>query len=166
MNFYRRFIPGAVNDQAIPNEVLKGPKIKKKTSIVWTEELEQAFNNCKDSLSRPTSLAHPNSTAVVAITTDGSNTAIGAIIQQRIDGHWQPLASLSKKLSTSQKKYSPYDRELLAIYITVKHYRHLLEGRTFIIYEHKPLTYTFNQDPLCSSPRQARHPEFICSVLH
>src|SRR5436190_680699 len=161
-NFYRRFIPGAANDQTMLNEVLKGPKIKKKTAIVWTKELEQAFNNCKDSLSRATLLAHPNPTAEIAVTTDASDTAIGAVIQQHMDGHWQPLAFLSKKLSTSQQKYSPYDRELLAIYITVKHYRHLLEGRTFTIYtDHKPLTYAFNQDPLRSSPRQARHLEFI-----
>lgn len=69
---------------------------------------------------------------------------------------------MSKKFSPAQKRYSPYDRELLAIYSAVKHYRHLLEGRNFTIFtDHKPLIYVFNKDPLRSSPRQARHLEFI-----
>ncbi|KMQ83185.1 gag pol polyprotein [Lasius niger] len=59
-------------------------------------------------------------------------------------------------------KYSPYDRELLAIYSAIKYYRHLLEGRKFTVYtDHKPITYAFRQDPLKSSPRQTRHLEFI-----
>lgn len=69
---------------------------------------------------------------------------------------------MSKKLSPAQRKYSPYDRELLAIYTAVKYYRHLLEGRKFTIYtDHKPLVYAFRQDPLRSSPRQTQHLEFI-----
>jgi len=34
----------------------------------------------------------------------------------------QSLAFLSKKLKDAQKKYSPYDRELLAIYTAIKHF--------------------------------------------
>lgn len=55
---------------------------------------------------------------------------MGAVIQQRIK-EWQPLAFYSKKLSHAQTKYNAYDRELLAIYAAVKHYRHMLEGRIF-----------------------------------
>lgn len=69
---------------------------------------------------------------------------------------------MSKKLSPAQRKYCAYDRELLAIYTAIKYYRHLLEGRKFTIFkDHKPLIYAFKQDPLRSSPRQARHLEFI-----
>jgi len=162
MNFYRRFVPGAARDQAALNEALKGPKTKGKMPITWTSEMEQAFNRCKDSLSQAAILAHPDPGAELAVTTDASNIAIGAVIHQRSDKGWQPLAFFSKKLNNAQVKYSPYDRELLAIYMTIKHFRHLVEGRRFVIYtDHKPLTYAFNQDPLRSSPRQTRHLEFI-----
>lgn len=96
------------------------------------------------------------------MTTDASDTAIGAVVQQQAEQGWQPLAFFSKKLSGAQKKYSPYDRELLAIYTTIKYFRHMLEGRAFTVYtDHKPLIFAFNQDPLRSAPRQARYLEYI-----
>lgn len=162
INFYRRFISGAAKDQAALNDMLKGPKTKGKAPIEWTPEREQAFENCKSSLSRATLLAHPNPEAELTVTTDASDTAVGAVIQQQTMEGWQPLAFLSKKLNNAQMKYSPYDRELLAIYIAIKHYRHMLEGRNFTVYtDHKPITFAFNQDPLRSSPRQARYLEYI-----
>jgi hypothetical protein len=41
---------------------------------------------------------------------------MGAVLQQRVDNAWQPLAFFSKKLNRAQQKYSAYDRELLAVY--------------------------------------------------
>jgi len=162
INFYRRFIPGAAQDQATLNEMTKGSKTKGKKEIQWTTEQEAAFGNCKESLSRATELAHPDPTAELLLTTDASKTAIGAVIEQRNKEGTQPLAFLSKKLKEAQKKYSPYDRELLAIYIAIKHFRHMLEGRCFTIYtDHKPLVYAFNKNQLQTSPRQTRHLEFI-----
>jgi hypothetical protein len=58
----------------------------------------------------------------------------------------QRLAFFSKKLNPAQQKYSAYDRELLAVYEAVKHFRHMLEARHFIIFaDHKPITYGFQQ---------------------
>jgi len=162
INFYRRFIPGAAREQAILNDMLRGPKIKSKTKIDWSTEQELAFKECKDSLGRATELAHSNPKAELILTTNASDTAIGAVIEQIEQKGAQPLAFLSKKINPAQQKYSPYDRELLAIYVAIKHYRHLLEGRQFAVYtDHKPLVYAFNKNQLQSSLRQARHLEFI-----
>lgn len=161
-NFYRRFIPSATQDQAVLNSLLGGPKIKGKTPIEWTEELDAAFERCKESLTRATVLTHPDPSAQLALTTDASDAAMGAVLQQRIDEEWQPLAFFSKKLSTAQTKYSPYDRELLAIYAAVKYFRHMLEGRIFTIFtDHKPIVYAFQQDLSHGSPRQVRHLTYI-----
>lgn len=162
INFYRRFVPGAATGQAPLNDVLRGPKTKGKTAVVWTPQLEQAFQKCKESLAEAALLAHPKTGARITLTTDASDTAMGAVVHQETKGEQQPLAFMSKKLSQAQKKYSPYDRELLAVYTAVRHFRHLLEGRKFTIFtDHKPLVYAFRQDPLRSSPRQARHLDFI-----
>ncbi|GFX34127.1 transposon Ty3-G Gag-Pol polyprotein [Trichonephila clavipes] len=73
----------------------------------------------------------------------------------------EPIAFLSVKLWKSQQKWSTYDRELLAIYTSVKRFRHMLKGRDFIIYiDQKPLIYTFKQNPDKCSPRQWRHLDF------
>ncbi|KAI5752989.1 hypothetical protein M8J77_022490 [Diaphorina citri] len=55
-----------------------------------------------------------------------------------------PMPHSHLKLSTAEKKYGTYDRELLAIYLAVKHFLHVIEGRVFTIYtDHKPLTIAF-----------------------
>ncbi|KAI5724763.1 hypothetical protein M8J77_006869 [Diaphorina citri] len=55
-----------------------------------------------------------------------------------------PMPHSHLKLSTAEKKYGTYDRELLAIYLAVKHFLHMIEGRVFTIYtDHKPLTFAF-----------------------
>lgn len=75
---------------------------------------------------------------------------------------WEPIAFLSVKLSKSQKNWSTYDRELFAIYTSVKKFRHLLEGRDFTIFtDQKPLIYAFKQKPDKCSPRQLRHLDYI-----
>lgn len=63
-----------------------------------------------------------------AISTDASDYAVGAVLQQRCGVSWQQLAFYSKKLSPTAQKRSPYDRELNAIYETVQHFKHIFEG--------------------------------------
>jgi cleavage and polyadenylation specificity factor subunit 1 len=97
---------------------------------------------------------HPNPSVPPALVTDASTSAMGAALQQRVQHAWQLLAFFSKKLSPAQQKYSAYDRELLEIYEAVKHFRHMLEARHFIIFtDHKPITYAFQQKRDKCSPR-------------
>ena len=87
---------------------------------------------------------------------------MGAVLQLKVQGNWQPLAFFSKKLSPAQRKYNAYDRELLAIYEAVRHFRHMIEARHFTIYtDHKPLIFAFHQKRDKCSPRQFRHLDFI-----
>jgi hypothetical protein len=65
-------------------------------------------------------------------------------------------------MNPAQQKYSAYDRELLAINAAVKHFRHMLEARHFIIFtDHKPIAYTFQQKRDKCSPRQFNHLRFV-----
>ncbi|GBP70476.1 Uncharacterized protein K02A2.6 [Eumeta japonica] len=49
--------------------------------------------------------AHPNCEAKLALTTDASDVALGAVLQQYQNEEWQPLVFFSRKLSPSQQKY-------------------------------------------------------------
>ena len=52
---------------------------------------------------------------------------------------------MSRTLSKTQQNYSTFDRELLAIFLNIRHFQHFLEGRTFTIYtDHKPLTFALS----------------------
>lgn len=161
VNFYRRFIPGAAMFQAPLNALLTG-SVKGSHPVNFEAEENEAFIRCKDSLCQAALLAHPNSQAKLAIVTDASDIAMGAALQQCVDGEWQPLAFFSRKLSPAQRKYSPYDRELLAIYEAIKYFRHMVEARVFVIYtDHKPICYAFNSRKDNCSPRQFRHLDYI-----
>jgi hypothetical protein len=98
LNYYRRFFPQAASDQAPFHKVLSGPKFKASHPITWTLELHEAFEKCKANLSRATLLAHPDPTAPLALITDASTSAMGAVLQQRVKKAWQPLAFFSRRL--------------------------------------------------------------------
>lgn len=162
LNFYRRFTPHAAESQAVLHSLHNGCKKRDKTPIRWTSELEEAFTRCKDSLANAALLAHPIHNATLSLSVDASGTSIGAVVEQLVEGHWQPLSFFSKKLSPAQSLYSTYDRELLAIYEAVRNFKHLLEGRVFTIFtDHKPLTFAFRQKLEKASPRQVRYLDFI-----
>jgi hypothetical protein len=66
------------------------------------------------------------------------------------------------KLSGAGTRYSTFDRELLAAFSAVRHFRFLLEGRQFrLLTDHKPLvTSLFRTTPQWSA-RQQRQLSFI-----
>ena len=161
-NFYRRFVPVAAKVQAPLNILLAGPKTKPSQSITFTQEQSEAFDACKTSLADAVMLAHPESDAELAVYTDASDNAIGAALQQRVSNTWKPLAFFSRRLTAAQKKYSPYDRELLAIFEAIRHFRHMVEARPFVVYtDHKPLTFVFDYNREKCSPRQFRYLDYI-----
>ena len=64
-------------------------------------------------------------------------------------------------MSLAERKYSAFDRELLALYLSVKHFRATLEGRSFTIFmDHKPLCGAMSS-AVEKSPRQTRHLSFV-----
>ena len=68
-------------------------------------------------------------------------TLQGAVLQQFVNNDWQPLAYFSKSLTPTERRYSTFDRELLGIYLAIKHFRYAVEGWQFhVLTDHKPLT--------------------------
>lgn len=161
VNFYRRFIPNAAQHQAPLNALLEG-SVKGSHPVHFKPAEDAAFDACKKGLCEAAMLAHPDAGAKLALVTDASDIALGAVLQQLKDDTWEPLAFFSRKLSPAQQKYSPYDRELLAIYEAIKYFRHMVEAREFVIYtDHKPICYAFHTRKENCSPRQFRHLDYI-----
>jgi hypothetical protein len=74
----------------------------------------------------------------------------------------RPLAFFSAKLEPAQTRYSAFDRELLAVYLSIRHFRWLLEGRTFyVLTDHKPLTFALHRVTDSWSSRQQRQLAYI-----
>ena len=136
INFYRKFIPNVANLQLPLTKLLR-----KNVDFVWTEECSSSFNSLKDSLSNSMKLIYPMPGDKFVLTTDASSVAVGASLSCERG----PLSLFSKTLNEAQSKYSAYDRELLGIFLAVKHFEWLLFGCDFIVRtDHKPLIYLFN----------------------
>ena len=109
-------------------------------------------------------LVHSDPSSPLFLTTDASDVAVGAVLSQ--GPQHQPLAFYSKKLSAAEVKYSAFDRELLALYLSVKHFRPTLEGRSFTIFtDDKPLRWGSGQCSGEVAPPDSS-PLFRGRVLH
>ena len=108
-------------------------------------------------------LVYPAPDALSNIMTDASDVAVGAVLQQYIDDEWRPITYFSQKLKPAETRYSTSDRELLAVCLTMKHFRHLLEGRQFhILTDHKPNLLTLSLSRADNrSRRQICHLDYI-----
>ena len=157
INYYHRFLPKLADKLRPLYEATKG----KGQSIDWTSQCQSAFDLAKRALSDATLLHHPDPSSSTSLTVDASDFAVGAQLQQFRNGLWHPIAFFSRKLSSAEQKYSAFDKELLSAYLAVKHFRHFLEGRNFVIFtDHKPLTFALSSKTE-KSPRQSRHLSFI-----
>ena len=141
VNIYHRFVPNCANILQPLNALLTNSKNGTKT-IVWNAAAITAFTSIKETLANVKLLFHPKSDALTCIMTDASDVAVGAVLQQYINGEWCPIAYFSKTFKQAETRYSTFDRELLAIYLAIKHFRYFVEGRKFHgLTDHKPLTY-------------------------
>lgn len=93
-------------------------------------------------------IAHPSRNAPLALMTDASHSCLGAVLQEKTNDGWKALGFNPKGLNETQKKYSTFDRELLGIYMAIRHFQRLGGGRQFTIFtDHKPLTSAFTKAP-------------------
>ena len=151
MNFYHRCVPHFANIMDPLYDAMN------KRTFTWTQELQYAFDQSKTALANATLLHHPQDQVPTALTKDASDTAIGAVLKQQIRGIWQPVAFYSRKLRPAETRYSTFDRELLAIYLAIRHFRHFLEARPFTMYtDHKPLVQALTKQADLWSLRQQR----------
>lgn len=171
-NFYRRFNKNASALLAPLNDLLKGhTKKNDKTLINWTDNLKNQFENCRKSFIDFTLLHFPVNDAKLILTSDASNTAVGAVLEQVVNNERQPLGFFSKKLEESKLQYSTYDKELYAIYLAIEHFEHFIEGRDItLVTDHKPLLQIFKTKKRIKLERRARQIEYIAQftnkILH
>ena len=158
VNFYCHFVPRAAHVLKPLTDALVGsPK-----HLEWTTELQATFKTAKAATAAAVKLVHPAPDATVSLAVDASGTHIGSVLQQLVGGHWQPLSFFSQKLFAAEQKYSAFDRELLAAYSAIRHFRFSLEGRPFQLHtNHKPLVTALHRISPPWTARQQRHLAYI-----
>ena len=72
---------------------------------------------------------------------DASGIAYAGILSQKWEDGWHPIAYFLRKFSGSELNYPIYDKELMAIIMSFRQWRHYLEGapRIEVWLDHKNL---------------------------
>ncbi|MGH2611975.1 MAG: RNase H-like domain-containing protein [Rhabdochlamydiaceae bacterium] len=114
--------------------------------IEWTEERINAFDNVKKFFASDIMLRTIDWNKSLYLTTDASLYGIGAWIGQKNEfDDIVPVVCTSKKLNSTQQRWSATKRELYALMWSMQKLRHYLLGRFFIVrVDHKPLVHLFN----------------------
>ena len=106
----------------------------------WTHECQQSFSDLKTALLEAGVVAFPDLDKEMVLATDASQTGVFAAIIQSSEGRLRPVSFYSKSLTSTERKFSTYERELLAIVLACEHFRVYLLGRRFLLLtDHAPL---------------------------
>lgn len=111
-------------------------KLSGKDQFYWPDEADRAFEELKLKLCDAPVLAFPRTGpkgVEFILDTDASNSAIGAVLSQRINDQEHVIAYGSHVLSKSERRYSTTRKELLAVIYFLKQFRPYLLGRNFIV---------------------------------
>ena len=135
---YRVFYKNMKNMSLIlqPLEKITGEKDKKK-EIIWTEELNKAYDDSKIALKSIEPLYLPKRSDKLAITLDWSKAGIGATLFALLEDKKAVVAYFSSTLSGNQSRWPPCDGEGLAACASIDRFSNYI--------------------------RQALHPTLICS---
>ncbi|GJV19397.1 reverse transcriptase domain-containing protein [Tanacetum coccineum] len=108
--FYRRFIQD-FSKIARPMTHL----LEKETPFVFSEECIDSFNTLKRKLTEAPILIAPDWDLPFELMCDASDFAIGAVLGQRKNKHFQPIHYASKTMNEAQTHYTTTEKELLAV---------------------------------------------------
>lgn len=137
VGYYRRFVPDfSEKAHALVNLT------RKKVPFVWDESCQKSFETLKNALLTTPILCYPNQTGKFILDTDASGFGMGAVLSQIQEGEEKVIAYASRTFNKAQRQYCTTKRELLAVVTFLRHFRHYLLGRKFLLRsDHAPLLW-------------------------
>ena len=129
VHYYGKFIPNLSTLLQPLNNLLKSD-VKWK----WSDECKRAFQEIKKLLVSAPVLAHYNPELPIQLAGDASAYGIGAVISHRFpDGTERPVAYASRTLTSTERNYSQFEKEALALVYGVQKFHQYLYGRQFVL---------------------------------
>lgn len=152
-SYYRRFIKDFAKIAKPLTNLTRGEKAQiranqsRKIKIELKNEELKAFKNLKELLISSEILIFPDFEKTFILTTDASNTAIGAVLSQGEIGKDRPITYISRSLNKTEENYATNEKELLAIVWALDNLRNYLYGakKIKILTDHQPLTFALSQ---------------------
>ena len=136
----RKFIPNYATITAPLNLLLKETQ-----RWIWTIHQDNVFKQIRTCLAKAPVLSCPDFNIAFELQTDASNTGLGAVLSQTVDGVEQVVSFASRSLSDAEKNYSTTEKEYLAVIWAIQNFRAYLEGYHFtVITDHSCLKWLHN----------------------
>ena len=146
-NFYKRLIPRYSKRMALLHDLQRDCVPNSAAEFAaqkcWTDAHTAAFKDIISALCSDPVVHIADPTLPYVLDTDASEVAVGGILSQ-VDssGQMRVIEYYSRRLSASQRNYAPGKLELLALIVTLEHWRYYLKGAPkglTIITDHEPL---------------------------
>ena len=119
----------------------------KGVKFTWEKQHQDAFQLLKTRLLQAAILAFPNFRHPFVIDTDASETALGAVLLQIIDGEERPIAFESRVLTKTEVNYATTKRESLGILQMMQWFRPYFYGsQCKVRTDHASLQWLFRQN--------------------
>ena len=122
-NYYRKFIKNFSKVASSLSNLLG----KEGQVLKWDEECDKTFLELKTLLSTAGVLKYPEFDKELEVHTDASGFVIGGVLMQ--DMH--PVAYKNRKLTDSQLRWPPHEKELYAVVHGLKSWRHYVRALKF-----------------------------------
>ena len=124
-----------------------------KNAWVWGPEQEAAFSLVKAELTKPSVLVLYNPAAETKITADSSSFGLGAVLMQKQQSTWRPVAFASRSLSETESRYAQIEKEALACTRACDKFSDYVLGKKITLEtDHKPLITLLSSKNLDSLP--------------
>ncbi|GJW73070.1 reverse transcriptase domain-containing protein [Tanacetum coccineum] len=119
------------------------------------EDSMEAFDKLKHELTQALIMIKPDWSLPFEVMCDTSDYAVGAVLGQRIDKHFNPIHYASKTMNEVQENYTTTEKELLAVVFAFdKFCQYLVLSKTIIFTDHSALRYLFTKQD--AKPRLIR----------
>eukprot|EP00253_Pinus_taeda_P007729 PITA_07729 len=139
--YYRRFIKN-FSQIASPLFVL----LTKNAEFKWTDDCEKAFDELKHQLSTAPILRGPDWALPFHISSNASDTAIGAVLGQEKNSLPYAIYFISKNMTPAELNYTVTEKEFLAVIYAINKFRHYITGyTTFVHTDHSAIKYLMNK---------------------
>ena len=153
ISFYRQHVPHYAKIveplQLLLNESqpARNSQVANDTNFQWDTIHYEVLSNLKEKSAERVLLYHLSPDGTLTLTMDASDKAIGGVLHDnRKDGTSVPLAFVSRKLSVSERNYSVFDKELLAVFAATQKFRSYFERRHCDVFtDHKPSIASFRK---------------------
>ena len=138
VGYNRKFIPSFASVSATLVNLTK-----KRSKFLWTNNHEAAFHSLRGLFIPPPILAYPQLEKPFILKTDASDIALGAVLTRLDDFNGEHVISYaSRSLSNRGKAYSACEKEALAAFFTIDHFRPYLLSRKFtLVTDHSALRW-------------------------